>query len=64
MKFTDDYHAKYRIWAAHPQVLRLPKATGLPRFGAKKFNSYEEFNAWKRSYLMEIARSGGVKWTK
>ena len=64
MKYTDDYEAKYKIWAANPVVHPLPKVTGLPRTGSKKFRTYEEYNAWKQEYLIQIARSGGVKWTK
>jgi hypothetical protein len=36
----------------------------LPRFGHRRFDSYAEFNAWKRAYLIEIARQGGVRWKK
>jgi hypothetical protein len=64
VKFTDDYLAKYKIWAMHPRVHPLPRFTGLPPFKAKKFDSYEQFNEWKSEYLREIARQGGVKWTK
>jgi hypothetical protein len=28
----------------------------------QKFKTYEEYNAWKKEYLLEIARHGGVKW--
>ena len=52
-----------REWAANPKVVGFPTPTGLPRFGSKRFKSYEEFNAWKESYLKAIARTGGVKWT-
>jgi hypothetical protein len=64
MKLTDDYLAKYRIWACNPTVWPLPRAVGLPHFGHRKFASYEEMNAWKREYLLEIATTGGVQWTK
>jgi len=64
VKYTDDYLAKYKIWARNPRVFPLPKFSGLPPLKAKKFNSYEEYNTWKREYLLEIARQGGVKWTK
>jgi len=53
-----------REWAANPKVVGFPKPTGLPHFGAKRFKNYEEFNAWKETYLKEIARAGGLKWTK
>jgi hypothetical protein len=63
MKTTDDYEAKIRYWASRPEVPKLPKATGWPPFSAKKFNTYEEMNDWKKEYLLEIARKGGLKWT-
>ena len=63
MKYSDDYHAKLRLWAAEARVYPLPKMTGLPRFRSRKFSSYEEMNAWKRELIMEIARQGGVRWT-
>jgi hypothetical protein len=64
MKFTDDYDAKLEIWAREGKVHPLPRAVGLPRFGARRFNSHEEMNAWKRDLLDEIASNGGVQWTK
>lgn len=64
MKFTDDYEAKLTIWARNPRVVPLPKLQGLPRFGVKRFSSYEALNEWKRDLLAELAARGGVKWTK
>ena len=64
MKFTDNYKAKLEIWARECKVHPLPAFTGVPRFGAKKFSSYAELNAWKKDLLEQIAASGGVKWTK
>jgi len=64
MKFSDNYSAKYEIWARQSKVSRLPAVSGIPRFESKKFSSYEELNAWKRSLLAQIAARGGVKWTK
>ena len=64
MKYTDDYLAKYKIWAAERKVHPLPKFTGLPPFKSKKFNTQEEYDALRREYLIEIARNGGVKWIK
>ena len=64
MKYTDDPKAKFRIWASSKTVYALPRIANLPRFGAKKFNSYAEFNAWKRELLLELARRGGAQWTK
>jgi hypothetical protein len=64
MKSTDNYDAKLEIWAKESKVYPLPTVTGIPRFGWKKFKSYEEFNAWKKGLLAQIAASGGVKWMK
>ncbi len=64
IKATDDYNAKYRLWARNPKVCALPRPVGLLRFGHKSFNSYEELNSWKREYLRQIAAAGGVTWTK
>ena len=63
MKTTDDYDAKIKYWALQPKVTRLPKPVGWPPFTGKKFNSYQEMNEWKKRYLLEIARNGGLKWT-
>ena len=64
MKFTDNYNAKYEIWAREPKVSPLPAVLGIPRFKSKKFSSYKELNAWKKSLIDQIAAGGGVKWTK
>ncbi len=64
MKTSDDYDSKYAIWARAPMVHPLPKFTGVPPFEPQKFASYEEFNRWKSELLVEIARLGGLKWTK
>ena len=64
MKTLDDYDAKYTIWAKAPRVRPLPRFTGMPEFGAQKFSSYEELNRWKAELLEEIARRGGLRWTK
>ena len=64
MKVTDDYEAKYGLWAREAKVYALPKAIGIPRFKSRKFSSYEEFNAWKRDIFDQIASTGGVRWTK
>jgi hypothetical protein len=61
MKYTDDYRAKVKVWAANPQVVPMPKMVGVPRIGSRKFNSYAEMNAWKRERIREIARQGGVR---
>ena len=64
MKFTDNYDAKYEIWARESKVYPLPTVSGIPRFKSKKFSSYDELNSWKKSLLDQIAAAGGVKWTK
>ncbi|HQQ61585.1 MAG TPA: hypothetical protein PKU89_09645, partial [Kiritimatiellia bacterium] len=67
MKAVDDPHAKIRFWAqesARPGFRPPPCPTPekLPPFRPQRFSSYPEMNAWKRRYLLEIARQGGVKW--
>lgn len=67
MKATDDYSAKIRFWAAEAvkpgfRPLPCPIPENLPPFSPQRFSSYAEFNEWKRNYLLEIARQGGVKW--
>ena len=62
MKYSDDYGAKFVIWARESKVYPMPKMVGLPRFGAKKFSSYEQMNAWKKEMLDQIAANGGVRW--
>jgi len=64
VKRADDYRAKYDLWASRPEVCRLPGFTGVPPFGVRRFDSYDELNAWKRALLREIARHGGLTWTK
>ena len=64
MKFTDDYTAKHTIWARESRVYPIPRVTNLPRFGSRKFSSYEDFNAWKKDLIDQLARSGGATWTK
>jgi hypothetical protein len=63
MKYTDNYNAKFEIWAKESKVRHMPTLANVPRFGWKKFSSYEDFNAWKKSIVDQIALSGGAKWT-
>lgn len=63
MKLTDDYQSKIKAWSKAPVCVRLPRMAGNPPFRAKKFSSHAEMNAWKQSYIEQIARQGGVKWT-
>jgi len=64
MKIANDYKAKIRIWASESRVTNLPKAVGFPEFGYRRFASGDEMNAWKKEMLAEIARRGGLQWTK
>jgi hypothetical protein len=64
VKSCDNYNSKYALWASSPVVHPLPRLVGVPAFKSRKFDSYEEFNQWKRELLKEIARNGGVTWTK
>ncbi len=56
MKISDNYKAKYQLWAASQQVIAAPKPPRLPQFGSRKFSSHVEMNAWKRNLLREAAR--------
>ena len=56
MKITDDYNAKYRLWAANPTVVPAPAAPRLPDFKSKRFSSHAELNAWKLSALRQLAQ--------
>lgn len=56
MKITDDYNAKYRLWAAKPTVVPAPAAPRLPDFKSKRFSSHAELNAWKLSVLRQRAQ--------
>jgi hypothetical protein len=61
MKITDDYNAKYRLWAANPMVVPAPAATRLPDFKSKRFSSHAELNAWKISVLKQLAQVSPAK---
>ena len=64
MKIENDYKAKLKIWATELDVVTLPKAIGFPEFSCRRFSSGEDMNIWKKSMLDEIARNGGLRWTK
>jgi hypothetical protein len=64
MKITDDYGAKIEIWAREGKVVRVPRIANLPKFGHRRFDSYEELRAWKQSLLDELLKQGGAQWTK
>lgn len=57
MKITDDYKAKYRLWAAHPCVAPAPVPVRLPQFKSRKFSSHAEMNLWKQEVLRERAQA-------
>ncbi|MDD2236847.1 MAG: hypothetical protein PHP44_07555 [Kiritimatiellae bacterium] len=60
----DDYKAKIKLWVDCPVVMPLPRIANLPPFERKCFSSYQELNSWKKAYREQIARNGGVLWTK
>ena len=64
MKITDDYSGKIEIWARESKAVRLPRIANLPRFGHRRFNTYEELKAWKQSLLDELLKQGGAQWMK
>jgi len=61
MKISDDYNAKYRLWAANPTVVPAPAAARLPDFKSKRFSSHAELNAWKLSVLRQLAQLAPAK---
>lgn len=61
MKITDDYNAKYRLWAANPTVVPAPAPIKLPDFKSKRFASHADLNAWKLSMLQQLAQASPAK---
>jgi hypothetical protein len=61
MKITDDYKAKYRLWAENPRVMPASMAVRIPQFKSQRFSSHQEMNSWKRSVLRKLARSAPGK---
>jgi len=57
MKITDDYKAKIKMCAANPQVIPDSPPKNIPKFASKKFRSYAEMNAWKKTLLREFAKA-------
>jgi hypothetical protein len=57
VKITDDYKAKIKMWAANPQVFPPLPAPKLPPFRCQRFKSHEEMNTWKKSMLLQLAKS-------
>lgn len=64
MKISDDYEAKFKIWAENPKVYPMPKIVFPFKIPSQKFSSYEDFNKWKNDLLADIAKHGGVQWKK
>jgi hypothetical protein len=61
MKISDDYKAKFRLWAANPQVIPASAPTKIPHFKSKRFTSHSEMNAWKDALLRRAAQSAPGK---
>jgi hypothetical protein len=61
MKITDDYRAKYRLWAADPQVVPAPAPARIPNFTSRRFSSHAEMNAWKSQVLRQLARAAAAR---
>jgi hypothetical protein len=57
IKVSDDYNAKYRLWAANPIVAPAGKAVRLPDFKSRRLASHAELNVWKLSVLLQLARA-------
>jgi hypothetical protein len=55
MKITDDYRAKYRLWAQKPTVAPAPPAVHVPGFKSRRFSSHAEMNEWKRAVRLQLA---------
>ena len=49
MKVTDNYNAKYAIWAKEQKIAALPKMILPFKFAPQKFQSYKEMNDWKKN---------------
>jgi hypothetical protein len=61
MKITDDYKAKYRLWAANPRVVPASAPVRIPHFKSRRFSSHAEMNAWKSSALRQLAQAAPGK---
>ena len=56
-KITDDYRAKFRLWALNPQVVPAGPPTVIPGFKSRRFSSHAEMNAWKQSLIRVWAQN-------
>jgi hypothetical protein len=61
MKATDDYNAKFRLWAANPTVVRAIATPKLPGFKSRRFANHAEMNTWKASVLRQLAAAAPAK---
>ncbi len=57
MKTTDNYQAKYRLWAENVRVVPEGEPLKLTHFRSRKFSSHAEMNIWKQSVLQQLAES-------
>ena len=62
MKLEQSSEAKLEYWARNRTVVPLPRIANLPKIASRKFDSYEEFNAWKKSLLLQLAAQGVAQW--
>jgi hypothetical protein len=56
MKITDDYNAKYRLWAEAQRVVPASPPVSLPGFRSRRFSSHAEMNEWKQSRIKDFAK--------
>ena len=61
MKITDDYKAKYRLWAANPRVVPASAPVRIPHFKSRRFSTHAEMTAWKSSVLRQLAQAAPGK---
>lgn len=57
MKVTDDYNAKFRLWAANPSVVPALEPVKVPGFKSRRFATHAELNVWKTSVLRQLAQT-------
>lgn len=57
MKVTDDYRAKYRLWAQATRTVPAGAPLRIPGFKSARFATHAEMNAWKTSVLRLLAQA-------
>lgn len=62
MKKNDDYKAKLDFWVENNAVPPLPYGVRIPGLTVKRFQSYEEFNDWKREQMLKLADCDPKEW--